>query len=512
MATEGLDADTIARETDPIAREDELLRKRRARRAFSRRERPSHGSGPAAGSAPVAEGRVPEEATVRAGHLRRALAAVDAATCALVLQVLVPLFADRPGVAATVGAMVLIVFLSKTCGLYDRDDVVLNKSTLDEVPKLIQLAAVLTLLVWVYVDATTLVELQIRAGAAILLGSFALLVAGRLAGRLVVGRLSPPERCLVIGDAASIATVRQKLDSTRLNAMVVGAVTVDGGDSYSHDDLLALFRHHVRRFDVHRVIIAPGSGMGPDTMEMLRVAKHSGVHVSLLPRMIEVIGSTVEFDHVDGLTLLGVRRFGLSRSSRLVKRGFDLVGSGLLLLAAAPVFLVISLIVRFDPSAPGPALFRQTRVGKDGEQFEMLKFRSMEVDAEERKESLRRLNSVEGLFKLPDDPRVTRVGGLLRRTSLDELPQLLNVWRGEMSLVGPRPLVVDEDRLVQGLDRHRLHLTPGMTGNWQILGSARVPLGEMVGIDYLYVANWSLWSDVKILLRTIPHMLASRGM
>jgi lipopolysaccharide/colanic/teichoic acid biosynthesis glycosyltransferase len=131
----------------------------------------------------------------------------------------------------------------------------------------------------------------------------------------------------------------------------------------------------------------------------------------------------------------------------------------------------------------------------------------MVTDAEAQKDQLRELNEAgAGLFKIADDPRITRVGAFLRRTSLDELPQLFNVMRGEMSLVGPRPLVVDEDAKVLGHGRSRLHLTPGMTGPWQVLGS-RVPMREMVGIDYLYVANWSLWGDVKILLRTARHVL-----
>jgi lipopolysaccharide/colanic/teichoic acid biosynthesis glycosyltransferase len=131
----------------------------------------------------------------------------------------------------------------------------------------------------------------------------------------------------------------------------------------------------------------------------------------------------------------------------------------------------------------------------------------MVVNAEEQKEQLRALSEVgEGMFKISRDPRVTRVGAFLRRTSLDELPQLFNVLKGEMSLVGPRPLVTDEDALVLGLDRSRLHLTPGMTGPWQVLGS-RVPMQEMVGLDYIYVANWSLWLDLKLLIQTARHVL-----
>jgi len=206
-----------------------------------------------------------------------------------------------------------------------------------------------------------------------------------------------------------------------------------------------------------------------------------------------------------------VRRFDLTRSSAKLKRGFDLLGASLGLLAVSPLMLAIAAAIKLD--SRGPVFFRQTRVGRDGRRFRMIKFRTMVDGADAMKEALRERNEAqEGLFKIADDPRVTRVGRFLRKSSLDELPQLLNIVAGEMSLVGPRPLVVDEDLRVEGWHRRRLELMPGMTGHWQILGPARVPLREMVAIDYLYVANWSLWTDIKILLRTVPHVLARRGL
>jgi lipopolysaccharide/colanic/teichoic acid biosynthesis glycosyltransferase len=234
-----------------------------------------------------------------------------------------------------------------------------------------------------------------------------------------------------------------------------------------------------------------------------------GVRVSILPRLFEVVGSSVAFDDIDGLTMLGVRRFGLTRSSHFLKRAFDLVGATLIMLVMAPLVALIAAAIRLE--SPGRVLYRQVRVGRDGRRFRIYKFRTMVPDADELKPTLLHLNETKGLFKIAADPRITKVGRLLRSFSLDELPQLLNVWRGEMSLVGPRPLVVDEDAKIEGLDRSRLHLTPGMTGHWQILGKTRIPLDEMVGIDYLYVANWSLWTDCKILLRTLPSVLSRRG-
>jgi exopolysaccharide biosynthesis polyprenyl glycosylphosphotransferase len=453
----------------------------------------------------ISEGATRPATALREGLYRRTLALADAGAAGLVILVLLPLL-DADAVAASlVLAIPTIVIVSKICGLYDRDDLVLKKTTLDEAPRLLELSAVFTLLAWLFHDGLTSVVLG--AGDIMLIwgGTFVMLLGLRGLARWVVRRVTAPERCLVVGPAESIALIRDKLQAGRVNAVAVASVAVDDDltTSVALDELIL-------RHDVHRVVIAPAGAQSDETLDLIRVAKHAGVRVSVLPRLLEVVGSSVEFDHLDGLTMLGVRRFGLSRSSRILKRAFDLVGSGVALVVGAPAMLAIAVAIRLESGES--VFFRQTRVGKGGRPFEMLKFRSMVHDAEERKETLRALNEAQGLFKIADDPRITRVGRFLRRTSLDELPQLFNVWRGEMSLVGPRPLVVDEDAKIRGLDRHRLHLTPGMTGHWQILGSARLPMREMVGIDYLYVANWSLWTDVKILLRTIPYVLASRGM
>jgi exopolysaccharide biosynthesis polyprenyl glycosylphosphotransferase len=305
------------------------------------------------------------------------------------------------------------------------------------------------------------------------------------------------------------AVLRGLANPRRVKAEVVGHLPLEGAGR-RHEDTVRDLEEAIIRKDVDRVIIAPRETDSDEFLDLISLVKSLGVRVSVLPRIFEVVGTAVEFDTLNGVTVLGVRRFGLIWSSRVMKRAMDIVGSSLALVALGPFMIAIAVAIR--ATSPGPALFRQTRVGRNGRRFTMYKFRTMVDGADALKPRLAARNEADGLFKIADDPRITRVGRWLRCTSLDELPQLINVLRGEMSLVGPRPLVVDEDCKIQGRHRRRLDLTPGMTGDWQILGSARIPLHEMVKIDYLYVANWSLWGDVKILARTILYVFGARGM
>jgi len=470
-----------------------------------------------------------DEPVPRAGRLeilrreatfRRALVLADmvAAACALLACVVL----GNDGLTALAAlAVPLVILVGKGQRIYDRDELLVNKTTLDQAPQLFHGATLYTLIVVllqsVLVDGALQGREVLVLWGTLLLGT---LLARRLA-RFVARKITQAERCLFVGTDESFARLRSKLPQGSTRATIVGRMylgaSTDGartgpGTDGAQTDLPAItLRRLIDELDIHRVIIEPDEALPQITMDFVREAKATSVRVSLLPRILEVVGSAIEIDDVNGLTLLGLQRFGLSRSSTLCKRGLDVTVAGAGLILMAPFMLVVAALIKLDGA--GPVLFGQRRVGRGGHGFEMWKFRTMVTGADALKAQLALHNeAAAGLFKIADDPRVTRIGRWLRRSSLDELPQLINVLRGEMSLVGPRPLITDEDDLISGLDRHRLHLTPGMTGHWQIAGSSRVPLAEMVKLDYLYVAGWSLWTDIKILLRTIPHVLARRGL
>jgi exopolysaccharide biosynthesis polyprenyl glycosylphosphotransferase len=441
---------------------------------------------------------------------RLLLATADGCAALLALYVAVVVIGDdrlRPG---AVLAVPIVVVASKLMGLYDRDELVLKKTTLEESATLFQLATVFALIAWlldgVLVDG--------YLGNRQVLGLWGLLYVASLLARTlareVARRRAPAERCLLVGRPEALYHVVRGLhDTRRVKTEIVGQMPLDGLGR-AHGAEMAELEQMIVGGDVHRVILAPAQTDSDEFLDLISLVKSLGVRVSVLPRIFEVVGTAVEFDTLNGLTVLGIRRFGLVRSSRAVKRAMDVVGSLLALIALGPLMIATAIAIR--ATSRGPVLFRQTRVGRDGRRFTMLKFRTMVDGADAMKVRLVARNEADGLFKIADDPRITGVGRWLRCTSLDELPQLFNVLRGEMSLVGPRPLVVEEDSKIEGRHRRRLHLTPGMTGDWQILGSARIPLHEMVKIDYLYVTNWSAWGDLKILARTVLYVLSARGM
>jgi len=404
----------------------------------------------------------------------------------------------------------LVVAAAKVVGLYDQDELRLKKSTLDEVPSLFNVAMLAAFGFWLL--HPTLVDQSVGRDQVVglWLGLFALLAVMRLASRRLARSVSSPERCLVVGSPVAARAAAKKIESSAsVSAVCVGTLKIDEIMSLPgrvSDALAAVAEHH----GAERVVIAAREFDNDGVLDLVRAAKLHGLRVTMVPRMVEAIGSSIVFDDVDGAMMLGVRRFGLSRSSRLLKRAFDVVGSGLGLLALAPTLVLVVMAVKLD--SRGGVLFRQARIGRNGQTFRMHKFRTMVANAEDLKAGLADVNEGVGMFKIADDPRVTRVGRLLRRTSLDELPQLWDVFCGRMSLVGPRPLIAEETERIGGWHRRRLELVPGMTGPWQVLGSTRLPLNEMSQLDYLYAANWSLWADVKILLRTVPFVLARRGL
>ncbi len=466
--------------------------------------------------------RGPAASLRRDSLFRRALLCADVVAIVAALGLTIALSSRSVALRMTWESLLgvpLLLVGAKVLGLYDRDETVLRKATLDEAPKLFQLATLCTLVALLAGRLVLAGTLDRRDALILWLLLAALLVLARAAARNLVLRFAPPERCLFIGDERSARIVGAKLDGHGgINAKLIAHLKMEQVAPWSAEGFsaarLAEIRNLAETLDVQRAIIAPGwngDAEPGETINLVRTLKAVGVRVSVLPRMLEVVGSAVEFDDLHGVTLMGVRSFALTRSSTALKRALDLLGASLGLLAISPVMIAFAIAIKLD--SRGPVFFRQLRVGQYGRRFQILKFRTMVEHADEMKESLRDQNEAqEGLFKIARDPRVTRVGRFLRATALDELPQLFNIVRGEMSLVGPRPLVIDEDRRIAGWNRRRLELTPGMTGPWQILGPARVPLAEMVALDYLYIANWSLWTDVKILLRTVPHVLGRRGL
>jgi exopolysaccharide biosynthesis polyprenyl glycosylphosphotransferase len=322
-----------------------------------------------------------------------------------------------------------------------------------------------------------------------------------------------PRRTLIVGTGEVAQMVERKIHShPEYRLELVGFVDEEphGHGSAPLVGRPAELTRLVDELEIDWVILAFSQSSYEETLDLLRAARRPDVHLSIVPRFFEVFASNATIQELEGMPIVNLPPMRLSRSVRLTKRVVDVTVAGLGLLLLAPALAVIAAAVKLD--SRGPVFFRQERHGRGGSIFRIVKFRTMQVGAEDERPALAPLNELEGaLFKMKDDPRITRVGGLLRRTSIDELPQLWNVLKGEMSLVGPRPFVVHESSQITGWASRRLDITPGITGVWQVLGRTDLPYEEMVKLDYIYVTNWSLWWDFKILGQTIPVVLSRKG-
>lgn len=411
------------------------------------------------------------------------------------------------------------VVVAKLHGLYDNDDERTDHTTADD---LVGVLHVVTFGIWGFVLAgwaTGWANPSVPKLLAFSLLSIVFVPIARALARIAARRSTLYIQNAVIVGAGTVGRlVARKLNNhPEYGIRVVGYVDSDPVDPAPGDSDIPLLGDIVdlpdliEPFGVDRVVVAFSRDTHDETLRALRLLRSSPVQVDIVPRLFEMIGPNTRMHTVEGLPLVGSPRAHLSRSAGIAKRLMDITVSAVGLVLLAPALGLIALAIKLE--SPGPALFRQVRMGS-GTTFRIFKFRTMRMDAEEMKDSLRHLNAHLAddprMFKVIADPRVTPVGRFLRRFSLDELPQLVNVLRGEMSLVGPRPLILEEDDHVLDWARDRLRLKPGITGIWQVLGASDIPFDEMTRLDYLYVTDWSLWGDFRLMIRTLPALARAR--
>jgi exopolysaccharide biosynthesis polyprenyl glycosylphosphotransferase len=319
-------------------------------------------------------------------------------------------------------------------------------------------------------------------------------------------------RVVLVGAGESLSRLKSSLTAARggLTYEFVGVVAPDAVPGFrllGSRVELPLVLAQVRPDEV---ILTEADFDERAVLEVVEQAHRQGVKVRLAPDTTELLVQRGEYVPGQGAPLFELRPPVLTGWDWAVKRGFDLVVSVLVLFVGLPLWLLIAAAIKID--SRGPLLFVDRRIGVGEREFGMLKFRTMVAGAAEQQAQLEQANEAEGaLFKIRDDPRTTRVGKFLRRFSLDEIPQVGNVLKGEMSLVGPRPLPLRDHRLLEDWHRARYRVLPGMTGLWQISGRSGLSFDDLVRLDFTYLENWSIWLDITIIAKTIPAVLRGRG-
>jgi exopolysaccharide biosynthesis polyprenyl glycosylphosphotransferase len=270
------------------------------------------------------------------------------------------------------------------------------------------------------------------------------------------------------------------------------------------------FERVAKQQAVEKVIIGFVKGSHEPLLELVTTCNHMGIECAVLPRLFEVITHEINVKEIGGISLVPLREKSISSFKHVRKTIEDYTLAVLGMLVIWPVLAITTIAIKLD--SPGPALYTQTRVGRKGKEFKFYKFRSMVDGADGMRDSLENGNGKDDiLWKMQDDPRVTRVGKVIRRFSIDELPQIFNVLNGNMSIVGPRPGLPEEVAQYKGWHTDRLNIKPGITGMWQVNGRSNLPFDEMIKLDYYYIERWSMWEDLKIILRTITAVLSREG-
>jgi exopolysaccharide biosynthesis polyprenyl glycosylphosphotransferase len=419
-------------------------------------------------------------------------------------------------------AMPTWLLLAKARGLYDRDRTRADHSTPDEIAALVQL---ITFGSWITLISAYIVGLHPYLPRFIAFWGIALvlLVTGRAALRAAARRARPyAQRTLIVGAGDVGQLVAQKVVGQAGSGIeLVGFIDADPKPRpVELGDIPILgrpeeIRSVIEEYDIQRIVVAFHREVEEQTLGLIRnVRDLDHVHIDIVPRLFDSLGPRATIHTIAGFPLVNLPQTSLDPSSLFVKRCFDVVGAAAVLIVLMPLLVVIPLMIKLD--SPGPVFYRQERIGRNGRRFRIFKFRTMRVDADEHlarlmanDPELRR--EWEAQHKLSRDPRVTPIGTLLRKSSLDEVPQILNVLLGDMSLVGPRPIVeAEQHRYRDDLDR-LIDLPPGMTGYWQISGRSNASYPERVRLDMAYVRNWSLGLDLLILAKTVRTLFSRQG-
>jgi len=480
------------------------------------------------------------EGTERFGHAyHRLLVGADA--IALTLSVAVAFAAARLVGADThaarwfATAMLLLpvwVLFAYQAGLYGQVE---RRFTFDYVTELSPTLVAVTLWAWVVLVIGTLAAAKgpnVFGPVVVWIVSIpTILILRALARKVARTRDWFTRSVALIGDFSSIETVRQRIDRHPEWGIEVGLCLtrlpnsswqLGQGREGEDDEVQVLdaidsspifMTRLIKRAGIGRAIIAGGSDELSSRLELAHTMLDRGVAVDFVSGLPETMYGTSITQHLEGVSLMSSRPSYPRPMDRLLKRALDILLSSILLILAAPVLLFVAIWIKLD--SRGPVFFRQIRSGLDEQEFELVKLRTMYVGAHQEREALRNATIGEGnddvLFKLESDPRVTKAGRWLRRTSLDEVPQFWNVLKGDMSMVGPRPLVPEEAEMASGMYVARFKVKPGIAGPWQAEGRSEIPFEDMLKLDYSYVAGWSMVEDLKLLLRTFSAVIVRRG-